>query len=61
MYSQGFLFAEPSISEAKLNKHFQFLRKGYYCLDKDSDSGKLIFNRTVTLKDGWAKQAKKNS
>jgi glutaminyl-tRNA synthetase len=48
-------FAEPSIKEAKLSDRFQFIRKGYYCLDKDSDSEKMIFNRTVTLKDGWKK------
>jgi glutaminyl-tRNA synthetase len=52
-------FAEPSIKDAKLSDHFQFIRKGYYCLDKDSTADKLIFNRTVTLKDGWAKDMKK--
>lgn len=52
-------FAEPSIKTASLTDRFQFLRKGYYCLDKDSSTGKLIFNRTVTLKDGWAKAAGK--
>jgi glutaminyl-tRNA synthetase len=35
------------------------LRKGYYCLDKDSTADTLIFNRTVTLKDAWAKEVKK--
>ena len=53
-------FAEPSIKNAGLEDRFQFLRKGYYCLDKDSSGDKLIFNRTVTLKDGWAKEVKKN-
>jgi glutaminyl-tRNA synthetase len=48
-------FAEPSIKTASLNDRFQFLRKGYYCMDKDSSDGNLVFNRTVTLKDGWAK------
>ena len=52
-------YAEPSIINAKAEDRFQFLRKGYYCLDKDSTTDKLIFNRTVTLKDGWAKEAKK--
>jgi glutaminyl-tRNA synthetase len=52
-------YAEPSISTATVNDRFQFLRKGYYCLDKESTDGKLIFNRTVTLKDGWSKQAGK--
>jgi glutaminyl-tRNA synthetase len=40
---------------------FQFLRKGYYYPDKDSGTDKMIFNRTVTLKDTWAKEAKKES
>jgi glutaminyl-tRNA synthetase len=48
-------YAEPSIKEATAQDRFQFLRKGYYCLDKDATDGKLIFNRTVTLKDGWSK------
>ena len=52
-------FAEPSILNAKLDERFQFMRKGYYCLDKDSTANKLIFNRTVTLKDAWAKEQKK--
>jgi glutaminyl-tRNA synthetase len=52
-------FAEPSIKDATLTDRFQFLRKGYYCLDRDSSADKLIFNRTVTLKDGWAKEVKK--
>ncbi|MFN9710378.1 MAG: glutamine--tRNA ligase/YqeY domain fusion protein [Bacteroidota bacterium] len=49
-------YAEPSIKEANNKDRFQFLRKGYYCLDTDSSSEKLIFNRTVTLKDGWVKK-----
>lgn len=48
-------YAEPSIKDAKQEDRFQFLRKGYYCLDKDTTTEKLIFNRTVTLKDGWSK------
>lgn len=52
-------YAEPSISNATLTDRFQFLRKGYYCLDKDSTADKFIFNRTVTLKDAWAKEVKK--
>jgi glutaminyl-tRNA synthetase len=39
---------------------YQFLRKGYFCLDTDSTPGRLVFNRTVGLKDTWAKEAKKN-
>ncbi len=49
-------YAEPSLASATVNDKFQFLRKGYYCLDKNSTTEKLIFNRTVTLKDGWVKK-----
>ena len=52
-------FAEPAIASDPSTSRFQFLRKGYYCVDKDSSSNKLIFNRTVTLKDAWAKEQKK--
>lgn len=52
-------YAEPSLKHVAANDHFQFLRKGYYCLDKDSTADKIIFNRTVTLKDAWAKESKK--
>lgn len=47
--------AEESLTAASLGERYQFLRKGYFCLDKDSRDSKLIFNRTVTLKDGWKK------
>jgi glutaminyl-tRNA synthetase len=46
---------EPSLSNAKMNDKFQFERLGYFSVDKDSQPGKPIFNRTVTLKDTWAK------
>jgi glutaminyl-tRNA synthetase len=49
-------YAEPSLAKSSLNDKFQFLRKGYYCLDKESTNEKIIFNRTVTLKDGWVKK-----
>jgi glutaminyl-tRNA synthetase len=52
-------YGEAAIADAKQTDRFQFLRKGYYCLDKDSIKGKPVFNRTVTLKDTWAKEAKK--
>ncbi|MGE0634986.1 MAG: glutamine--tRNA ligase/YqeY domain fusion protein [Bacteroidia bacterium] len=52
-------YAEPVIKEAKADERFQFLRKGYFCLDKTSTPDKLVFNRTVTLKDAWAKEQKK--
>ena len=52
-------YAEPAIATATLSERFQFLRKGYFCLDIDSTSNKMVFNRTVTLKDAWAKEMKK--
>ena len=50
-------YIEPSLTEAHSEDRFQFIRKGYFCLDKDSTSEKLVFNRTVTLKDTWGKIA----
>jgi glutaminyl-tRNA synthetase len=52
-------FVEPSLQKATLANRYQFLRKGYFCLDKDSTEDKLVFNRTVTLKDAWSKEVKK--
>lgn len=52
-------FAEPALISDQPNSTYQFIRKGYFVLDKDSTKEKLVFNRTVTLKDGWAKEAKK--
>jgi glutaminyl-tRNA synthetase len=52
-------FIEPSLATVKPGEHLQFMRKGYFCADTESTPGKLIFNRTVTLKDTWAKEAKK--
>jgi glutaminyl-tRNA synthetase len=54
------VYAEPAIKNAKTGDRFQFLRKGYFCLDPDSTGNRLVFNRTVTLRDMWAKEAKKN-
>jgi len=51
--------AEPTLGKARFDDRYQFLRKGYFCMDKDSSEEKLIFNRTVTLKDAWAKEQKK--
>src|SRR5205085_11093359 len=51
-------YAEPAMLEAKFDDRYQFIRKGYFCLDKDTSSSKIVFNRTVTLKDTWAKQTK---
>lgn len=53
------VYAEPELAKAKTGEHFQFLRMGYFCLDLDATSEKLIFNRTVTLRDTWTKEAKK--
>ncbi len=52
--------AEPALADAVNGGHFQFLRKGYFCTDSDSKPGHLVFNRTVTLKDTWAKEQKKS-
>jgi glutaminyl-tRNA synthetase len=52
-------YAEPALRNSKFDVGYQFLRKGYFCLDKDSYEEKMIFNRTVTLKDTWAKEQKK--
>jgi len=49
---------EPSIKEAKALDKFQFQRLGYFCVDPDSTSEKLVFNRTVPLRDSWAKKNK---
>ncbi len=51
-------FAEPGLLNASADERYQFLRKGYFYLDKDSSNGKLIFNRTATLRDDWAKKGK---
>jgi glutaminyl-tRNA synthetase len=50
---------EPSLANAKIGDKFQFERLGYFCVDKDSAPGKLVFNRAVTLRDTWAKIEKK--
>jgi glutaminyl-tRNA synthetase len=50
---------EPSLQNAQVLSKYQFERLGYFCVDKDSSAEKLVFNRTVTLKDSWARQNKK--
>ena len=50
---------EPSLAEAQLGTPYQFERVGYFCLDPDSTPEKLVFNRTLALKDTWAKIEKK--
>jgi glutaminyl-tRNA synthetase len=52
-------YAEPALAKDTMDQQFQFLRKGYFVIDKESNSTKLVFNRTVTLKDAWAKEVKK--
>jgi glutaminyl-tRNA synthetase len=52
--------AEPSLGAARPDERYQFLRKGYFCLDKESNPQKPVFNRTVGLKDAWAKEVKKS-
>ena len=51
-------YVEPSLAEAKPGERFQFERLGYFVVDPDSTDDKLVFNRTVTLKDTWAKLQK---
>jgi glutaminyl-tRNA synthetase len=51
---------EPSLAGAPPLSRFQFERLGYFCVDKESSSERLVFNRTVTLKDTWAKIEKKS-
>jgi glutaminyl-tRNA synthetase len=46
---------EPSLKDAKLLSRYQFERLGYFCVDPDSSRETLVFNRTVTLRDPWAK------
>jgi glutaminyl-tRNA synthetase len=49
-------WVEPALAEARAGDTFQFTRLGYFCADPDSAEGKPVFNRTVTLKDAWAKE-----
>jgi glutaminyl-tRNA synthetase len=48
-------WAEPGLASARVHARFQFERLGYFCVDPDSVAGSLIFNRTVSLRDAWAK------
>ncbi|MBQ8972710.1 MAG: glutamine--tRNA ligase/YqeY domain fusion protein [Clostridia bacterium] len=52
-------WCEPFIAQSEVGAKFQFLRMGYFCKDKDSSDALPVFNRTVALKDSWAKEAKK--
>jgi glutaminyl-tRNA synthetase len=51
---------EPSVAGSPVGKTYQFERLGYFCVDRDSTSGQLVFNRAVTLRDTWAKLEKKS-
>ncbi len=53
-------YAEPALRQAKFSERYQFLRKGYFSLDKDTFEDKMVFNQTITLKDTWAKEQNKN-
>jgi glutaminyl-tRNA synthetase len=46
---------EPSLGQVEAGSRYQFLRQGYFCVDPDSRTGRPVFNRTVTLRDTWAK------
>ncbi len=50
---------EPSLAKAQPGDRYQFERQGYFCVDPDSTEGRLVFNRTVSLRDTWAKIEKK--
>ena len=50
---------EPSLKDARPELRYQFERLAYFALDKESAPGKLVFNRTITLKDTWAKESRK--
>lgn len=52
-------FVEPSLSTAAIGDNFQFQRLGYFNVDKDAKEGKLVFNKTVGLKDAWEEKGKK--
>jgi len=54
-------YVEPYLASAKPQERFQFERVGYFCVDSDSAAGKLVFNRTVALKDSWAKIDRKEN
>ena len=52
-------YIEPSLQGVSVGSKYQFERIGYFCADKESTPDKMVFNRTVTLKDSWAKLASK--
>ncbi len=52
-------YVEPGLKASKPGNLYQFERQGYFCIDYDSSDKRLIFNRTVALRDSWAKISKK--
>ncbi len=54
------VYVEPSLRDVQAGDHLQFMRMGYFCVDPDSTPERLVFNRTVTLRDTWARMQKKN-
>ncbi|MCJ7812362.1 glutamate--tRNA ligase family protein, partial [bacterium] len=54
-------YVEQSLAHAKPGSSYQFERQGYFCVDPDSSKGKLVFNRTVSLRDSWVKIEKAKS
>ncbi|MFW5730909.1 MAG: glutamine--tRNA ligase/YqeY domain fusion protein [Desulfonatronovibrionaceae bacterium] len=54
-------FAEPSLAKVNPGEKFQFERLGYFCVDPDSEPGRPVFNRTVTLRDAWARIQKRKT
>ncbi|MCH8957559.1 hypothetical protein IIA28_19935 [candidate division KSB1 bacterium] len=51
-------YVEPSLAGAEAGSRIQFERQGYFCVDSDSSGKKLVFNRTVSLRDSWARLEK---
>ncbi len=49
------IYVEPDLAQARVGNSYQFMRQGYFALDPDSTAEKLVFNRTITLRDSWAK------
>ena len=54
-------YVEPGLQQATAGDQFQFIRIGYFCVDPDSTPERLVFNRTATLRDTWAKIQQKKS
>jgi glutaminyl-tRNA synthetase len=54
-------YVEPCLKDARPQDKYQFERLGYFCVDKDSTAGKLVFNRTVSLRDSWARIQKQEN